>query len=48
MSLSSSPFFLRKERELLKEVDSAERMQLLQKVAEHDEEFFDWAIKSLM
>ena len=46
--MSSSPFFLRKERELLKEVDSAERMQLLQKVAEHDEEFFDWAIKSLM
>ena len=38
----------RKEKEQLKVEDSPERLQLLQRVAQHEEEFFDWAIKSLM
>ena len=41
-------FLCRKEKEQLKVEDSPERAQLLQRVAQHEEEFFDWAIKSLM
>ena len=43
------PFTLaRRERELSAPVHSLERRQLLERVAQLEEEFFEWAIKSLM
>ena len=38
----------RRERELSSPVHSLERRQLLERVAQLEEEFFEWAIKSLM
>ena len=46
--ISCYQFLQRKEKEQLKVGDSPERAQLLLRVAQHEEEFFDWAIKSLM
>ena len=48
LSWAMHKFLQRKEKEQLKVEDSPERVQLLQRVAQHEEEFFDWAIKSLM